>query len=54
MKRHKKIATEGALLGVLFKQGLAPELVIVSDDAGQFDVLLHGLCWIHMERLIQH
>ena len=51
-ERHKKIATEGALLGVLFKQGLAPELVIVSDDAGQFDVLLHGLCWIHMERLI--
>ena len=29
-ERHKKIATEGALLGVLFKQGLAPELVIVE------------------------
>ena len=24
----------------------------MSDDAGQFDVLLHGLCSIHMERLI--
>lgn len=50
--RHRTIATEGALLGVLFKQGLSNDLVIVSDDAGQFDVLLHALCWIHMERLI--
>jgi hypothetical protein len=23
-----------------------------GDDAGQFDVLLHGLCWIHSERVI--
>jgi len=29
------------------------ELAIISDDAGQFDVLQHGLCWVHMERLIQ-
>jgi hypothetical protein len=27
-------------------------LVIVSDDAGQFNVLLHALCWIHAERLL--
>jgi hypothetical protein len=27
-------------------------LVIVSDDAGQFNLLLHALCWIHTERLI--
>jgi hypothetical protein len=26
--------------------------VIVSDDAGQFNILLHALCWIHTERLI--
>jgi len=50
--RHRTIATEGALLGVLFEQGLTHDLVIVSDGAGQFNVLTHGLCWIHMERLI--
>src|SRR3954454_20777087 len=31
---------------------LLPDAVIVSDGAGQFDVLRHGLCWIHAERLI--
>ena len=24
----------------------------MSDDAGQFNVLIHGLCWVHTERLI--
>ena len=50
--RHRMIATEGALLGILFDQGLTRDLVIVSDDAGQFNVLSHALCWIHTERLI--
>jgi len=31
---------------------LDPGFVILSDDAGQFDVLLHALCWIHAERTI--
>src|SRR3954447_6605340 len=31
---------------------LLPDAVIVSDGAGQFDVLRHGLCWIHAECLI--
>jgi hypothetical protein len=26
--------------------------VIISDDAGQFDVGHHALCWVHAERLI--
>ena len=26
--------------------------MIVSDDAGQFNVGQHGLCWIHAERLV--
>jgi Transposase IS66 family len=51
LERHRRIATEGALLGTLAERGLT-ELVIVSDDAGQFKVLQHGLCWIHSERLI--
>jgi len=49
--RHVRIATEGALLGSVHEQGLNRELVIVSDDAGQFDVLRHALCWIHAERI---
>jgi Transposase IS66 family len=52
-KRHMRIATEGALLGsILEHRSTNPELVVVSDDAGQFDFLLHGLCWIHAERTI--
>jgi hypothetical protein len=27
--------------------------VIVSDDAGQFNILLHALCWIHADRVFQ-
>lgn len=50
-ERHRRIATEGALLGMLAERGLSG-LAIVSDDAGQFKVLRHGLCWIHTERLI--
>jgi hypothetical protein len=50
--RHRRIATEGALLGVLAERGLSERLAIISDDAGQFKVLCHGLCWIHAERLI--
>jgi len=52
VERHRQIATEGALLGELAARGLHERLAIVSDDAGQFKVLRHGLCWIHAERLI--
>jgi len=51
-ERHRRIATEGALLGSILEHGLSPELAIVSDDAGQFHLLLHGLCWVHAERLV--
>ena len=50
--RHVRIATEGTLLGSVVDHGPNPDLVIMSDDAGQFDVLLHVLCWIHAERTI--
>lgn len=49
-KRHVRIATEGALLGNVLEHGVNPDLVIISDDAGQFNVLRHALCWIHAER----
>jgi hypothetical protein len=52
--RHAvRIATEGALIGCLFSQGINKELAVISDDAGQFNVLRHGLCWIHAERNLQ-
>ncbi len=50
--RHRRIATEGALIGGLMENGLNPALAIVSDDAGQYDILLHALCWVHAERTI--
>jgi hypothetical protein len=51
-KRHRRIITEGALMGGLLAQGIPVNLSIVSDDAGQFNVFDHALCWIHAERLI--
>jgi Transposase IS66 family len=53
-ERHIRIATEGALVASLLTHGVSPELVILSDDAGQFNVagFLHALCWIHAERTI--
>ena len=27
-------------------------MVIISDDAGQFNVFLHALCWVHAERSV--
>src|SRR6516164_5912805 len=46
------VATEGALWGSIKAHGFLPDTVIVSDDAGQFNVGQHGLCWVHAERLI--
>lgn len=48
--RHIQIATEGALLGSIFEHGFNRDMVIISDDAGQFNILTHALCWIHAER----
>ena len=48
--RHTRIASEGALLGSLIAHGVSPELTILSDGAGQYDVLVHAACWIHAER----
>jgi hypothetical protein len=49
-QRHTRIATEGALLGSLVAHGVSPELVVLSDGAPQFDVLVHAWCWLHAER----
>ena len=51
-EHDKRIITEAALLGSILSHGIKRDMVIVSDDAGQFDivVLLHALCWLHAER----
>ena len=51
-ERHIRIVTEGALLSAVLSHGVNPDLAIVSDDAGQFNVLAHALCWIHAERIL--
>ena len=52
---HKgvKLVTEAALLGSAIEQGLSPEMIVLSDGAGQFDILVHALCWVHAERGIR-
>jgi hypothetical protein len=51
-ERHVRIATEGAVLGSLMSHGVSPRMGVISDDAGQFDVLVHALCWVHAERTL--
>jgi sugar phosphate isomerase/epimerase len=46
------IATEGAVFGSIKAHGFLGKAVILSDDAGQFDVGHHALCWVHAERLV--
>jgi hypothetical protein len=47
-----RLATEGALWGAVRAHGLLPDTVIISDDAGQFEIARHALCWVHAERLV--
>jgi len=52
--RAVALATEGALIGGLAAQGFNLDIGLVSDDAGQFDLFVHGLCWVHAERPLSH
>ena len=52
--RAVTLATEGALIGGLAVQGFNLNIGLVSDDAGQFDLFVHGLCWVHAERPLSH
>jgi hypothetical protein len=47
-----KLATEAALWGSVCAHGLLADAAIVSDEAGQFRVGRHALCWVHAERLV--
>ena len=48
-----KLVTEAALLGSAIEHGLSPEMIILSDGAKQFAILVHALCWVHMERSLR-
>ena len=48
--RLVRLATEGALLGSLIAHGVSPQLVVLSDGARQFNLLVHAACWVHAER----
>jgi len=52
-KHAIRVITEGALIGSIIEHGFNKDIAIISDDAGQFNVFIHGLCWIHAERNIQ-
>ena len=47
-----QIATEGAQWGGIHAHGFLRDAVVLSDDAGQFAVGQHALCWVHAERLV--
>jgi hypothetical protein len=44
---------EAATWGALRHHGLLENTVVVSDDAGQFRVATHALCWVHAERHLE-
>jgi hypothetical protein len=47
-----RTATEGALWGSVQAHEFLCDAVILSDDAGQFNIGQHALCWVHAERLV--
>ena len=47
-----RLASEGALWGAITTEDRLANSVILSDDAGQFHVGDHALCWVHAERLV--
>lgn len=47
-----QLATEGALWGSVQAHEFLCDAVILSDDAGQFNIGRHALCWVHAERLV--
>ena len=47
-----RVATEGAVWGSVRAHEFLCDAVILSDDAGQFNIGQHALCWVHAERLV--
>lgn len=47
-----RVATEAALWGSIQAHEFLSDAVVLSDDAGQFAIGRHALCWVHAERLV--
>jgi transposase IS66 family protein len=47
-----RVASEGASWGSVQAHEFLCDAVVLSDDAGQFKVGRHALCWVHAERLV--
>ncbi len=47
---QRRRVTEAAVVGAIVARGLLTDTVIISDEAGQFDVFQHAVCWLHAER----
>lgn len=45
-----KLATEATLFAGLIANGIPKDLGVHGDDAGQFNIFIRSLCWIHEER----
>jgi hypothetical protein len=50
---YRRLIVEAGLIGSILSHGFPIDMVVLSDDAGQFNVLIHALCWIHAERGIK-
>ena len=51
--KARRLVTEAALLGGVIEKGVDINLRLLSDGAGQFNLLVHGLCWVHAERSLR-
>ncbi len=49
-KTEIRFLTEAALYASVIQTGIPRNLGVHSDDAGQFDVFIRSLCWVHEER----
>lgn len=45
-----RLVTEAALFASLIENGIPRDLGVHGDDAGQFNVFVRSLCWVHEER----
>jgi hypothetical protein len=49
-KKLRSTCLEAGLIGLIQEKQLKPGQVLLSDRAGQFAILNHAGCWVHMER----
>jgi hypothetical protein len=49
-EKDVKLVTEAALFANLIANGIPKDLGVHGDDAGQFNVFVRSLCWVHEER----